>query len=52
MADTLNKECEKADNRKLDILIQVLANDTEGTKYGVNPDQAIELIKHVQNNCK
>ena len=48
IADTLNKECEKMEERKsmppLDILVQVLALNTEGSKFGVAPSEAISLI--------
>jgi len=55
LATTLNKECGKIPERKemppIAILIQVLADDSEGTKNGVKPDDLDELIKHIRDNC-
>jgi len=41
LADTLNKECSKMQERQgkdpLNILVQVLFEDAEGSKHGLNP---------------
>ena len=55
LADTLNKECSKIEERKtlppLDILIQVLAQDTEGSKFGVSVEETIPLVQHIKEQC-
>lgn len=55
LANTLNKDCGNIPERKemppLDILIQVLAENTEDSKFGVTPDESLELIKHIQQEC-
>ena len=42
LAKTLEKECSKVEARKdmppLDVLVQVLLKDSEGTKHGANQD--------------
>ena len=56
LAQTLQKECAKIEARQslppLDVLVQVLCKDSEGTKHGANPDQAIELIQFIRDECK
>ena len=55
IADTLNKECAKIEARKeippIDILIQVLAENTEGSKFGVSPPEAVQLVQHIKDSC-
>ena len=54
LANTLNKECSKMEERSgkpLDILIQVLAQNTEGSKFGVSVDETIPLIHHIKSEC-
>ena len=54
LADTLNKECSKIEERKdapLDVLIQVLAQNTEGSKFGVKTEEAIPLVQHIKDQC-
>lgn len=35
----------------LSILVQVIAENTEGSKHGVSPDESLELVKHINTNC-
>ena len=35
----------------LGVLVQVLADDSEGTKKGVNPEEAMELVRHIKDEC-
>lgn len=35
----------------IDVLVQVLADNSEGTKHGVTPDEAIELANLIRNEC-
>ena len=56
LADTLNKECSKMEERKnlppLSVLVQVLAQNTEGSKFGVSVEETIPLIQHIKENCQ
>lgn len=53
LVNVLNKECGKvrAATAPLDVLVQVLAMDTEGTKYGVAPDAVSEMTRHIRESC-
>ena len=52
LAETLNKECAKIQERpQLDVLIQVLADDTEGSKFGVEPDESMKLADFIMQEC-
>ena len=55
LAETLNKECEKVEGRAnmppLDVLVQILAINTEGSKHGLSPEDSIEVIKHINEAC-
>lgn len=55
LATTLNKECRKIPERKnmppISILIQVLTDDSEGTKNGVKPEELDGLIKFIRDQC-
>ena len=47
LAKMLNKECGKVEERKsrppLEVLVQVLAHNREGTKFGVTPEEGKEI---------
>ena len=52
LATTLHKECEKAERQApLDVLVQVLVNDTEGSKHGVSPQDSFGVVSHIRDNC-
>ena len=53
IANTLNKECSKFRDGlpPLEVLIQVLAMDLEGTKNGVPVDAVPELRQHIDHEC-
>ena len=55
LANTLNKECGKVEARQqmppLDILVQVLAINTEGSKFGLSPEESIDVIQHINDAC-
>jgi uncharacterized pyridoxal phosphate-containing UPF0001 family protein len=55
LASTLNKECAKIPERQalppLDVLVQVLADDAEGSKFGVTPSESKNLVKFIMEEC-
>ena len=42
---------ERKDRKPLDILIQVLAQDTESSKFGVPTTEACGLVHHIKDKC-
>ena len=57
LANELNKECGKIKERKdgtvpqINVLVQVLADNSEGTKNGVSVSEADGLVKHIIEKC-
>ena len=55
LAKTLEKECQKIEARKslppIDVLVQVLVDDSEASKHGQNPENAVKLAKVIREEC-
>ena len=39
------------ERQPIDVLIQVLAQNTEASKFGVTPEESISLAKHIHSSC-